>query len=48
MPPLSRDLVARLRAQGIKIEQSGLSKLETGRHAVTAAELVALAKALKV
>jgi HTH-type transcriptional regulator, cell division transcriptional repressor len=42
------DLVARLQVQGIKIDQTGLSKLEAGKRPVTDTELVALAKALKV
>ncbi len=49
MPPLTQgDLVARLQVLGIKIDQSGLSKLEGGKRPVTDTELVALAKALRV
>jgi len=42
------DLVARLQLLGIVIDQSGLSKIETGRRPVSDIEVVALAKALKV
>jgi len=41
-------LAARLQIQGIRIERSGLSKIETGRRPVTDIEAVAFAKALKV
>jgi transcriptional regulator with XRE-family HTH domain len=48
-PPITQlELVARLQVTGIKIDQSGLSKLESGRRPVTDMEVVALAKALKV
>jgi len=42
------DLVARLQILGMKIDQPGLSKLESGRRPVFDTEVVALAKALKV
>lgn len=42
------ELVARLQVLGMKIDQSGLSKLEGGRRPVFDTEVVALAKALKV
>jgi len=48
-PPITQlELVARLQVAGIRIDQSGLSKLESGRRPVTDVEVVALAKALKV
>ena len=48
-PPITQlDLVARLQTAGIRIDQSGLSKLESGRRPVTDIEVVALAKTLKV
>lgn len=48
-PPITQmDLVARLQVQGIRIDRSGLSKIETGRRPVTDIEAVAFAKALKV
>ena len=48
-PPITQlDLVARLQTAGIKIDQSGLSKLESGRRPVSDIEVVELAKALKV
>ena len=43
-----RDLVARLQVLGVMIDQSGLSKIESGRRPVSDVEVVALAKALKV
>ena len=43
-----RDLVARLQVLGMVIDQSGLSKIESGRRPVSDIEVVALAKALKV
>ena len=43
-----RDLVARLQVLGVVIDQSGLSKIESGRRPVSDIEVVALAKALKV
>jgi transcriptional regulator with XRE-family HTH domain len=48
-PPITQgDLVARLQIQRIRIDQTGLSKLEGGKRPVTDRELVALAKALRV
>ena len=48
-PPVTQlELVARLQVAGIRIDQSGLSKLESGHRPVTDVEVVALAKALKV
>ena len=42
------DLVARLQVLGMKIDQSGVSKIETGKRPVLDYEVVALAEALKV
>ena len=42
------DLVARLQVSGLQIEQSGLSKIESGRRPVSDIEVLALAKALRV
>ena len=42
------DLVARLQILGITIDQSGISKLESGKRPVLDKEVIALAKALKV
>ena len=42
------DLVARLQVQDIRIDRSGLSKIETGRRPVTDIEVVGFARALKV
>ena len=42
------DLVARLQIEGVKIDQSGLSKLESGQRPVTDKEIVILAEVLKV
>jgi len=48
-PPITQtDLVARLQILGIQIDQSGLSKIESGRRPVSDIEVLALAKALKV
>jgi transcriptional regulator with XRE-family HTH domain len=48
-PPITQlDLVARLQTAGIRIDQSGLSKLESGRRPVSDIEVVELAKALRV
>jgi len=48
-PPVTQlDLVARLQILGIKIDQSGLSKIESGQRPVTDIEVVVLAKALSV
>lgn len=43
-----RDLVARLQVLGITIDQSGLSKLESGQRPISDIEVAALAKALNV
>ena len=49
MPQISQiDLVARLQLLGMKIEQSGISKIEQGHRPVSDVEVAALAKALKV
>lgn len=42
------DLIARLQVLGIQIDQSGLSKIESGHRPVTDVEVIALARALKV
>jgi len=48
-PPITQiDLVARLQILGMQIDQSGLSKIESGRRPVTDVEVIALAKELKV
>ena len=48
-PPITQlDLVARLQVLGMRTDQSGLSKLESGRRPVIDTEVVALAEALKV
>jgi len=48
-PPITQsDLVARLQTQGMKIDQSGVSKIEARRRPVLDTEVIALAKALKV
>jgi len=48
-PPITQlDLVARLQVSGMKIDQSGLSKLESGKRPVSDTEVLALAKALNV
>ncbi len=48
-PPITQlDLVARLQILGVKIDQSGLSKMESGKRPVLDREVIALAKALKV
>ena len=48
-PPITqKELVARLQVLGIKITQSGISKIEKGSRPVLDIEVVALAKALKV
>ena len=48
-PQISQvDLVARLQLLGMKIEQSGISKIEQGYRPVSDVEVAALAKALKV
>ena len=43
-----RDLVARLQVLGIMIDQSSLSKIESGQRPVSDIEVVLLAKALRV
>ena len=48
-PPITQlDLVARLQASGLSIDQSGLSKMENGQRPITDIEIEALSKALKV
>ena len=48
-PPITQfDLVARLQASGLSIDQSGLSKIENGQRPITDIEIMALSKALKV
>jgi transcriptional regulator with XRE-family HTH domain len=48
-PPITQlELVARLQIEGVTIDQSGLSKLESGKRPVSDMEVLALAKALKV
>ena len=48
-PPITQtDLVARLQVLGMRIDQSGISKLESGQRPVLDTEVVALTKALKV
>lgn len=42
------DLAARLQLLGLKIDQSGVSKIEQGRRPVLDIEVIALAKVLKV
>lgn len=42
------DLVARLQAEGLAMDQSKLSKIENGQRPVSDIEIVALAKVLKV
>ncbi len=42
------DLVARLQVQGIRIDRSGLSKIETGHRPVTDIEAAVFARVLKV
>ena len=48
-PQISQiDLVARLQLLGVRIDQSGISKIENGQRPVLDLEVAALAKALKV
>ena len=48
-PPITQtDLVARLQVLGVKIDQSAVSKIESGQRPVLDGEVVALPKALKV
>lgn len=42
------ELAARLQVSGIKIDRSGLSKLESGRRPVSDVEVAAIARILKV
>jgi len=42
------DLAARLQVLGMSVDQSGISKIETGERPVSDIEVVALADALKV
>ena len=48
-PPITQlDLIARLQLQGIMMDQSGLSKIETGKRPVSDFEVLAFARALNV
>lgn len=48
-PPITQtDLAARLQVLGVVIDQSGLSKIESGQRPVSDIEVAALAKVLKV
>ena len=48
-PPITQtDLVARLQVLVMRIDQAGVSKIESGKRPVFDTEVVALAKALKV
>lgn len=48
-PPITQtDLAARLQLLGMTIDQSGVSKIESGLRPVSDIEVVALAKALRV
>lgn len=48
-PPITQmDLVARLQLLGMKIDQTAISKIESGQRPVFDTEVVYLAKALKV
>ncbi len=48
-PPVTQeDLIARLQLSGISMDQSALSKIETGYRPVSDVEVAALAEALKV
>jgi len=48
-PPVTqKDLIARLQLIDIEINQSSLSKIESGQRPVSDIEVAALAKALKV
>ena len=42
------DLVARLQTEGLSVDQSALSKIESGLRPVSDIEVIAFAKALKV
>jgi transcriptional regulator with XRE-family HTH domain len=48
LPITQTELVARLQVLGIRIDQAGISKIESGQRPVFDTEVVALAKALKV
>lgn len=48
-PPITQlDLMARLQLLGMMIDQSGISKIESGNRLVSDVEATALAKALNV
>jgi transcriptional regulator with XRE-family HTH domain len=48
-PPITqKDLVARLQFHRVKIDQSAISKIESGERPVSDIEVKAIAKALKV
>ena len=48
-PPVTQaDLVARLQILAISIDQSALSKIETGQRPISDIEVLAFAKALKL
>ena len=48
-PPITQmDLVARLQVLGMTLDQSGVSKIESGQRPVLDVEVVILAEALKV
>jgi transcriptional regulator with XRE-family HTH domain len=48
-PPITqKDLVARLQVLGMRIDQSVISKIESGKRPIFDNEVVALARALKV
>ena len=48
-PPITqKDLIARLQVLGMMIDQSGISKIESGQRPVFDTEVVSLAKALNV
>lgn len=49
IPPITQqELIARLQVLGVLINQSTLSKIETGSRPVTDIEVIAFAEALKV
>ena len=48
-PPITQlDLVARLQALGLSIDQSGLSKMENGQRPITDIEIIGFSRSLKV
>jgi len=48
-PPITQvDLMARLQLLGVMIDQSSISKIESGRRPVSDVEVNALAKALRI